>query len=178
MQSIISRQSGWFLLLILRLVLCLEVTYWINSKFRLAILEITPTPDKWETLQAVNIKIHVVTKFVICGAIGTLGEGEEVVQRLRPGRYQAAAASQGQSGAADQRESDCEDTTGAPGRKSESTFDAFSTLSGGKRLEQLPVVGFDVNPKEGWRNNRVRSHPGEREKKKKRPRGGSSGCVT
>lgn len=112
---------------------------------------------------------------MISGVIGTLGEGEEVVQRLRPGCYQAAAASQGQSGAAEQRESDCEDTTGAPGRKSETTFDAFSTLNSGKRLGQLSVVGFDVNPKEGWRNDGVRSHPGE---KKESPRGGLSGCVT
>lgn len=58
---------------------------------------------------------------VICllSVIGALGEGEEIVQRLRPGGHQAAAASQGQSGAADQRERDREDTTGAPGRAGE-----------------------------------------------------------
>lgn len=64
--------------------------------------------------------------FLMSGVIGALGEGEEVVQRLRPGCHQAAAASQGQSGAADQREGDCEDTTGAPGRKGETTFEALS----------------------------------------------------
>lgn len=87
--------------------------------------------------------------FVISAIIGTLGEGEEVVQRLRPGCHQAAAASQGQSGAADQRERDCEDTTGAPGRKGETTFEAFSTLNKGKGLGQLIVVGFDLKTKGG-----------------------------
>lgn len=95
--------------------------------------------------------------FVVSGVIGTLGEGEEVVQRFRPGCHQAAAASQGQSGAADQREGDCEDTTGAPGRKSETTFEAFSTLNDGKSVGQLTVVGFDASTL------------------KHRPRGGSSG---
>lgn len=87
--------------------------------------------------------------FVISGVIGTLGEGEEVVQRPRPGCHQAAAASQGQSGAADQRERDCEDTTGAPGRKSETTFEAFSTLNDSKSLGQLTVVGFALETRGG-----------------------------
>lgn len=114
----------------------------------------TSTLDKWWTFQALNIEIQIVT--VISGVIGTLGEGEEVVQRLGPGCHQAAAASQGQSGAADQREGDCEDTTGAPGRKSEATFEDFSTLNDDKSCVQLTVVGFDLkNQKEGWRNCRV-----------------------
>lgn len=85
---------------------------------------------------------------MITCVIGALGEGEEVVQRLRPGCHQAAAASQGQSGAADQRERDCEDTTGAPGRKSK-TFEALPSLKDGKHLRQLPVVGFDLKSKVG-----------------------------
>lgn len=87
--------------------------------------------------------------FVILGVIGTPGEGEEVVQRLRPGCHQAAAASQGQSGTADQRERDCEDTTGAPRRKSETTFEAFATLNDGKGLDQLTGAGFDLKTKGG-----------------------------
>lgn len=85
----------------------------------------------------------------VCDVIGTVGEGEEVVQRLRPGCHQAAAASQGQSGAADQRERHCEDTTGAPGRKSEAMFEAFSTLNDGKSLGRLTVVGFDLETEGG-----------------------------
>lgn len=59
---------------------------------------------------------------MLSGVIGALREGEEIVQRLRPGCHQAAAASQGQSGAADQREGDREDATGAPGRTGEAVM--------------------------------------------------------
>lgn len=61
-------------------------------------------------------------------AIGTgaPGEGEEVVQRPRPGSHQAPATSQSHSGAADQRERHSKNTTGAPGRQGE-TLDLTCT---------------------------------------------------
>lgn len=114
--------------------------------------------------------------FVISGVIGTFGEGEEAVQRFRPSCHQAAAASQGQSGAADQRERDCEDTTGAPGRKSETTFEAFSTLNGGKSLGRLTVVGFDLKTKGGLEELQNVIHT-EASPGGEPPHGGSSGCV-
>lgn len=53
---------------------------------------------------------------------GAPGEGEEAVQRPGPGCYQAPAASQSHSGAADQREGRSEDTTGTPGRQGKATY--------------------------------------------------------
>jgi len=52
---------------------------------------------------------------------GAPGEGEEAVQRSGPGGHQAAAAAQSHPGAADQRERHGENTSGAPGRKGETT---------------------------------------------------------
>lgn len=170
-----SHQSGWFPPINSKsLVLCWSgsfqvcvnrcVTHWINSKFRQAISEITSTLDICQTLKALNIKIQVVTMFVISGVKGTLGEGEEVVQRLGPGCHKATAASQGQSGAADQRARDCEDTTGAPGRKSEPTFEAFSTLNESKGFGATYSCWV-------WFENQRRAGG------KPSPRGGSPGFV-
>lgn len=56
---------------------------------------------------------------------GAPGEGEEAFKRSGSGCHQAAAASQIQPGAADQRERDYENTAGRPAREGEMALPNF-----------------------------------------------------